>query len=617
MSIALLFFFRNTIVSMREFRERERRMRVQYGKNAVFSLTLAKLDEYFFSPDAWRRIDKPPANFPPAKEETQLDFASFLFTLREKDKPLPVKYKIIPPESITTSEEKRTLIYRVSAEVWDGTRWSGESSREIIVERAPIYHFLILSAFDLELFTTKKFVLADPIYSGGNIYIASNDTMYFASRILSAKEIYYGRKDRYTERGMIYISDTKGNYKEFNGHYDSVDELESFHPLDLEDTAKGDGNPVPVDTWREDVNWLKGSVERWGGAVRSKSTGVKPIPLPDSGFISKDGPIYQKAGIRVIVKELIDSQYVESHYERVCRKHTANSDSSGGCGYYDEKNPCCEWDTVLVVGHWERKKHIAVRLFGQTGERIAGSGLPFTFTKFIDPMWQKPVLALEIRLFDLQELNPSPNNIYFVTFENIVAQGDTILAVRIVDSEILSKPIYLATDYPLYIKGNFNRHADAFGRPVDPRKISNPELDRWKPAFIAARSLTLLSENYQDLYALDYNKRTATDTEYNFVAFTGSCKTFRSDTGIVYGGGFEGILRLVENWKNSRLFFWGSVSVLWEIDSPPGGFFYGSPYFEPPTYAMRKEPYLSFPNTLPSDWDSIIPETTISVRFRL
>jgi hypothetical protein len=85
----------------------------------------------------------------------------------------------------------------------------------------------------------------------------------------------------------------------------------------------------------------------------------------------------------------------------------------------------------------------------------------------------------------------------------------------------------------------------------------------------------------------------------------------------VYGGGFEGILRLVENWKNSRLFFWGSVSVLWEIDNPPGGFFYGSPYFEPPTYAMRKEPYLSFPNTIPSDWDSIIPETTISVRFRL
>ncbi|MGB9561930.1 MAG: hypothetical protein ACPL6C_03865, partial [bacterium] len=443
-----------------------------------------------------------------------------------------------------------------------------------------------------------------PIYAAGNIYIASNDTMYLLSNIYSPKELYYGKKERYVKKGQIYIHNGK-SLQELNSYYDSVEEFEDFQPLDLADSVSPDGKPYNKQTWRESQAWYEISTNRFNGKVRLRMNGMKPAPLPPQSYYTKDGLIYKKSGVHIIVRIVTDSVFVQTGYEKICRKHTYNPDSTGGCGYYDKNNPCCEWDSILVLSHYKKTKKLAVELEDSAGEKIKGSGKPFTFTTFFDPVMEKNVFALEINIFELQSRIQSNNEIYYVTYSPELQKKDTVLAVRLFECEFLQAPLFLSTDFPLYIKGNFNRHCDGTGRSLDPRKDDSFEQDRWKPAIIVAKSITLLSSNYSDDKAFDYSKRIATDTEYSFIAITGCPVTFKSDTGIVYGGGFENTLRLVENWKNSNLFFWGTICTFWQRED--NSFKIGPPFFEPPFYIVRAEPYLSKMHAIPEKWAYIIP----------
>lgn len=611
MSVALLFFFRNTIISMREFREKERLMRVQYGKNAAWSMAYSKIENYFFAPNMWKKLNEPPREFPQAKEEYILGKNFFQFTIRERNKPLPIRYRI-ESETLDTTSTNPRLAYRVYSQVWDGNKWSPESSRGIEVLRLPAYNFFIMTALDLELFSTRKLFIDSPIYVAENLYISSNDTIYISSNIYAAKEIYYGKKERYTKRGVIYIHNGI-SLVELDSRFDSVEELPDFHPLDLMDSVSVDGKPFNKQTWREDQSWYEISDVRFKGRVRSRMNGIKRVPFPPANYFAKQGPVFAKAGVRVWVREVSESLLVKAHYERRCKKHTFKPDSTGGCGYYDARNPCCEWDSVFVFEHHKTETHLAVELEDSLGNKIKGSAKPFTFVLFFDPCLERYVFALQVDIFELQDKLPSPNRIYYFTFSDELTKPDTILGIRFIDGEILLSPIFLASDYPVYIYGNFNRHADGMGRVIDPRKEENFENDRWNPAFVAAKTITLLSSSYSDENVFDYSKRTASGTEYSFIAITSSPVTSKFGAEIIYGGGFENIFRLVENWKDARLFFWGSIIM--PFGREPCVFRSGEPYFEPPVYVMRTEPYISKYKVIPNSWSELIPELTLGLRF--
>lgn len=143
-----------------------------------------------------------------------------------------------------------------------------------------------------------------------------------------------------------------------------------------------------------------------------------------------------------------------------------------------------------------------------------------------------------------------------------VSRTATDPAVRLINAATLPPGgLTVATDMPLYIKGDFNINAK-------------------KGASLLCDALTLLSPAWADgNSALNMTtKRVASNMRINACVLTGHVGT---PDGGNYSGGLENLFRFLENWDGKTLTYRGSIIDLWFSQRSTSPWSYGSFYTAP------------------------------------
>ena len=149
--------------------------------------------------------------------------------------------------------------------------------------------------------------------------------------------------------------------------------------------------------------------------------------------------------------------------------------------------------------------------------------------------------------------------------------------VEVIGGTTLVAPLTIATRQPLYVQGPFNA----------PFHESSPGSTNgaWAAGFIAD-AVTILSEAWQDAnsdenLSLGWRNSSPSGTTINAVIITGNVATQEG----AYSGGFESLVRLLENWYWSgiqrRLYINGSLILLFHSQLAVGEWGQGNVYSAP------------------------------------
>jgi hypothetical protein len=200
------------------------------------------------------------------------------------------------------------------------------------------------------------------------------------------------------------------------------------------------------------------------------------------------------------------------------------------------------------------------------GETIVNPLSSSTYYNFREA---KTVASTDI---DVQKLNASP------AFQTLVAVNDGIVvyfsdrrnegsgtlqdSVRLVNGSTLpTKGLTLASENPMYVKGNYNT-------------VSK------QPSGLVSDAFNVLSNSWNDANSWNTNltNKGASNTTIQTTVITGNTDT----SGGQYNGGFENIHRMHENWSGDSLTFNGSVVVLFNSQSATGNWIYGGNHYTAP-----------------------------------
>jgi hypothetical protein len=126
-----------------------------------------------------------------------------------------------------------------------------------------------------------------------------------------------------------------------------------------------------------------------------------------------------------------------------------------------------------------------------------------------------------------------------------------LTTVRVTNARTLpGDGLTVATDSPLYVKGNFN---------APDLTVGSTNTSNTKPSSLVADAVTILSANWVDSTSNGgVSSRTPQNTTVNAAILAGIVQT----TNSLYSGGVENFPRFLENWGNYTLTYNGSMVVL-------------------------------------------------------
>jgi len=157
----------------------------------------------------------------------------------------------------------------------------------------------------------------------------------------------------------------------------------------------------------------------------------------------------------------------------------------------------------------------------------------------------------------------------------------TLPAVRVVHGTILQSISYgsvvygltVATPFPMYVLGNYNT-TDGSGT-----SLAVNTTDNTYPAALMADSVTVLSTGWND--ATTGKLPDASETTVNAACLEGIVQTDPTIDGD-YSGGVENFLRLLENWNGDKLWYNGSIVVMFYSQYATNHWVNTGNYYNPP-----------------------------------
>jgi hypothetical protein len=284
-----------------------------------------------------------------------------------------------------------------------------------------------------------------------------------------------------------------------------------------------------------DPDWVNGSLSRWDGTVEDKYNGISELYMP----VVCDGP----------TTDLID-------------RSDNNSDSyenKAGLKFVDGRTLFRRDD-----GTWKDVTSILL------SSGVISSGV------FHDGRENRDVASLDIDMGALAGSGYYPTN--GIVYVSGPAAPGTLNAVRLANASRLPSGLTVVTDNPLYTVGDFN--------------IINKQ-----PAALMADAVTVLSNNWEDAeswHGPGSGKATATRINASIIA--GSTETGADGQG--YNGGFENLLRLLEDWSGIVFSWRGSATSLWNSRQATG-VWRSEDYYEDPIRDWAFDPDLLDPDRLP------------------
>jgi hypothetical protein len=288
-------------------------------------------------------------------------------------------------------------------------------------------------------------------------------------------------------------------------------------------------------TWLDNnsADWMTESMNRWGGKVQDSAHGMKQLKLPLESGVDPRGII---------------------------------ADASGG------NNDSFENKASLKIIDGQA-------LFNDNGSWIdvtadlTASGILESAT-FYDGREAKTVSAREI---DISKLNTSP---YWppngILYTKDTQSGINLKATRLINGSSLKTGLTVASDNPVYTKGNYNSTSK-------------------KPAAILADAYTVLSGTWNDANStLALTSRVAGNTTTNVSLISGNVLS----NGGNYSGGAENFPRFLEKWDGKTYTWSGAMVQMWQSQRATEEWSYGS-YYTAPNRAWTFDTDLLDPTKLP------------------
>lgn len=210
-----------------------------------------------------------------------------------------------------------------------------------------------------------------------------------------------------------------------------------------------------------------------------------------------------------------------------------------------------------------------------TAAMTAAGVITYTSNKFTDQREGKVADVTDVDMAKLYSTGYAPTNgvIYF----SDKRAGEDFPALRLKNGTELGASLTVASENPVYTVGNFNS-------------------TKKKPAAIMADAYTCLSGSWDDAKsALAKTDRAASNTTVNVCYATGNVNT----TSTTYNGGFENLLRFLEDWTNKTNTWSGSAVCLWNSTQATGT--WNGTYYTPPGRAWSYDSMLDDPANIPPE----------------
>ncbi len=392
-----------------------------------------------------------------------------------------------------------------------------QMSETFEVALVPVFQFAVFYGNDLEIAPGADMSLIGRVHSNGNLYLQSNTTLNMDSYVTASGHVYHGRKGP----GAAGAGDVR--IKNAQGNYVSMKMGSNWM----------DGNYS---------KWYDSSLGRWGGRLKDTAHGQQQLNLPLS---SSDDP-------HAIIE----------------RASGGNTDS------YENKATLKIIDGVVTRladdGTWQNI----------TAAVTADGTYKYTVDKFTDQREGKKVDCTELDIAKMYANGYAPKN-GVVYFSDAVSGGTDWPGLRLLNGSTLNAGLTIASENPLYTKGNFN-------------SVNK------KPAALMADAVTFLSGAFNDANsAASKTLRVATATTVNASYLSGNVSTTATD----YSGGFENLPRFLEKWTAVNFTWKGSAVNLWNSVQATG--IWNGNYYDPPNRLWSYDTDLNDPNKLPPEAPTI------------
>jgi hypothetical protein len=144
-----------------------------------------------------------------------------------------------------------------------------------------------------------------------------------------------------------------------------------------------------------------------------------------------------------------------------------------------------------------------------------------------------------------------------------------LVGIRLINGKNLpDEGLTVSSENPVYIKGDFNTgnkpNTNDSSLPTSPDPIKNYSDSYFQPAAIMADAVTVLSNAWSDSYdsSTAISSRIASNTTVNVALIVGNVPSKKAES-TQYSGGAENFIRILENWRDKRLTYYGSMVNLY------------------------------------------------------
>jgi len=422
--------------------------------------------------------------------------------------------------------------YRVTARVHQDSNTASrfkhpgvQLSQDLDLQYIPLYLFAIFYTPNLEIHPGMPMVVNGRVHCNATMYCASGgSSLKIQDYVTAVGNIIHGAS---SPSGMV---PGKGNDSFTNGS---------------SDVSMWDGSKWIDHSYG---NWATVATSRWENHVFDSAHEVEVL--------------------KPAIPRLADSAGNPDAHALIERANPSSPDEAPGTSLRQEKfeykaglkivmNP----STGIVEGYDQAGNPVSLT-YPDPADPANTKSIVFQST-FDDVREGKTVSSLDVNIANLIESGKAPENgILYLSNEGEAGVVRVTNASKLPAS--ISNGFSIATDDPLYLKGDFNTVEK-------------------KCALIAADTVAVQSNSWNDANSSsgNFSKRIAGETTVNGVVFQGLVPSQEVGGTKHYSGGVENFFRFMENWSGVNFRFNGSLICIWESTKARG--FWGRSFvYSPP-----------------------------------
>lgn len=430
------------------------------------------------------------------------------------------------------------------------------------VRDSPLFANAIFYNMDLEIAPGARMDIYGTVHANRDLYIQSNNGLYFHDNLTSAGGLFWGRKagsGMSTSNGAVEIVDGGGVLRSL--HYN--------------------GN------WLNSgmADWRTLSANRWNGRVQTAAHGVErrnPVGIRD---YVPDNPSTPQNELVNDARKLIEPA-IKNNQGPLFKEEVEVQKFSVKAGLVIEVNAAGTvraWKYVQDnAGEFTRRDGEFTRNYRREQVTLPpGLVTAHPAGNLYDQRRGAWIKTTDIDIGKLKQLIENPdtgdlskhignfdpatewNGVVYVESMNTTNTGVRLFNGGSIPSRGPEAGLTIATNNALYVQGNFN--ADGV-IPSTQELIRLPESANEPPAALVADAITILSNAWNDANSdKAVSHRVASDTEIAAAFLTGIVPTNKGNNNR-YSGGVENLPRFLENWSGKRLGYRGSMVVLFESE---------------------------------------------------